>query len=96
MKQSLILSLAAVAAATTLVSCTPGERGALAGGAIGAGVGAAIGDGPGAHIGGAVGAVAGSEIAKNRARDRYYDDRRYYNNRGRYDHGRRPHRGYGY
>jgi len=54
------------------VSCTPGERGALVGGAIGAGTGALIGDGTGALIGGAIGAVAGSSISKNRARRNYY------------------------
>lgn len=52
----------------SLASCTPGERGAVVGGAIGAGTGALIGDGTGALIGGAVGAVAGSEISKKRAR----------------------------
>jgi len=62
-----------VFAALSMISCTPGERGALVGGAIGAGTGALIGDGPGALIGGAVGAIAGSEISKNRAaRNRYY------------------------
>lgn len=50
------------------VSCTPGERGAVVGGAIGAGTGALIGDGTGALVGGAIGAVAGSEISKKRAR----------------------------
>ena len=78
MRKSIKLSLLTVglAAATALVSCTPGERGALVGGAIGAGVGAAVGDGPGALIGGVVGAVAGSEISKKRAyRNRHY--RRY-------------------
>lgn len=60
-------------AASTMTSCTPGERGALIGGALGAGTGALIGDGTGALIGGAVGAVAGSEISKNRAaRNRGY------------------------
>ncbi len=54
------------------VSCTPGERGAVVGGAIGAGTGALIGDGTGALIGGAIGAVAGSEISKNRARRNWY------------------------
>ncbi|MEM6915888.1 MAG: YMGG-like glycine zipper-containing protein [Verrucomicrobiota bacterium] len=54
------------------VSCTPGERGAVVGGAIGAGTGALIGDGTGALIGGAIGAVAGSEISKNRARRNYW------------------------
>ncbi len=75
MKTSLQLSLLAIglAATATLTSCTPGERGALVGGAIGAGTGALIGDGTGALVGGAVGAIAGSEISKNRAaRKRYY------------------------
>ncbi|MDF2376773.1 MAG: glycine zipper domain-containing protein [Verrucomicrobiales bacterium] len=54
------------------VSCTPGERGAVVGGAIGAGTGALIGDGTGALIGGAIGAAAGSEISKNRAHRNYY------------------------
>lgn len=59
--------------ASAMTSCTPGERGALVGGAIGAGTGALIGDGTGALIGGAVGAVAGSEISKKRAaRNRGY------------------------
>lgn len=100
MKTSLILSLLAVAAASSLVSCTPGERGALIGGALGAGTGALIGDETGALVGGAIGAVAGSEISKNRAaRNHYYyghghggygpppPPRRYY---------RRSHRHYGY
>ncbi len=75
MKRLIQLSLLAVglAAASALTSCTPGERGALVGGAIGAGTGALIGDGTGALVGGAVGAIAGSEISKNRAaRKRYY------------------------
>ncbi|MEM7601286.1 MAG: glycine zipper domain-containing protein [Verrucomicrobiota bacterium] len=59
-------------------SCTPGERGAVVGGAIGAGTGALIGDGTGALIGGAIGAVAGSEISKKRARrNRYYYEDEY-------------------
>lgn len=63
----------AFAAAALLTSCTPGERGALVGGAIGAGTGALIGDGTGALVGGAIGAIAGSEISKNRAaRNNYY------------------------
>jgi len=63
-----------IMATTALVSCTPGERGALTGGAIGAGTGALItGDATGALVGGAVGAIAGSEISKNRAaRNRGY------------------------
>lgn len=74
MKHSLILSLLALVAASTLVSCTPGERGALIGGAIGAGTGALIGDETGALVGGAIGAIAGSEISKNRAaRNHYYN-----------------------
>lgn len=61
-------------ATTALVSCTPGERGAVTGGLIGAGTGALItGGSTGALVGGAVGAVAGSEISKNRAaRNRGY------------------------
>jgi len=67
-----ILALS-LAASFALTSCTPGERGALVGGAIGAGTGALIGDGTGALVGGAIGAIAGSEISKNRAaRKRYY------------------------
>lgn len=74
MKHSLILSLLALVVASTLVSCTPGERGALIGGAIGAGTGALIGDGTGALVGGAIGAIAGSEISKNRAaRNHFYN-----------------------
>lgn len=59
---------------TLLISCTPGERGAVTGGLIGAGTGALItGGSTGALVGGAVGAVAGSEISKKRAaRNRYY------------------------
>ncbi|HQW27701.1 MAG: hypothetical protein KA152_07105 [Verrucomicrobiales bacterium] len=75
MKNSFKMSLLSMGlfAALTMISCTPGERGALVGGAIGAGAGALIGDGTGALIGGAVGAIAGSEISKNRAaRNRYY------------------------
>ncbi len=82
MKQSLILSLAALGAAATLVSCTPGERGALIGGALGAGTGALIGDSTGALVGGAVGAIAGSEISKNRAARNHY-----YNHGPGYGHG---------
>lgn len=69
MKNSLKLSFLGLAflAASTMTSCTPGERGALIGGAIGAGTGALIGDGTGALVGGAIGAIAGSEISKNRA-----------------------------
>ncbi|MDF1852261.1 MAG: glycine zipper domain-containing protein [Verrucomicrobiales bacterium] len=55
-------------ASSLFVSCTPGEKGAVVGGATGAAVGAAVGDGTGAVIGGAVGAVAGSRIAKRNAR----------------------------
>ena len=67
------LSFLALTAAALLTSCTPGERGALVGGAIGAGTGALIGDGTGARVGGAIGAIAGSEISKNRAaRNHYY------------------------
>lgn len=75
MKRSVKLSLLAVGllSASAMISCTPGERGAVTGGLIGAGVGAAVGDGTGALIGGAIGAVAGSEISKNRAaRNRGY------------------------
>jgi hypothetical protein len=59
---------AAIGIMSFSTACTPGERGAVVGGAIGAGTGALIGDGTGALIGGAVGAVAGSGISKNRAR----------------------------
>jgi len=68
-------------ACSLFVSCTPGERGAVVGGATGAAIGGAVGDGTGALIGGAVGAVAGSQVAKERARRGYgrrYDRRRYY------------------
>lgn len=69
MKNTLKLSFLGLAliTASSMISCTPGERGALVGGAIGAGTGALIGDGTGALVGGAVGAIAGSEISKNRA-----------------------------
>lgn len=73
MKQTLTICLLA-ASAITLTSCTPGERGALIGGALGAGTGALIGNEKGALIGGAIGAIAGSEISKNRAaRNHYYN-----------------------
>lgn len=81
MKHTAKLSILGVAAliATSMISCTPGERGALTGGAIGAGAGALItGGSTGALVGGAIGAVAGSEISKNRAsRNRYYGRRHY-------------------
>lgn len=67
-----VLLLLTLAAATTFTACTPGQKGAVVGGAIGAGTGALIGDGTGALIGGAVGAVAGSAVAKNRAKKKYY------------------------
>lgn len=69
-----IIIFGAFALASTLfISCTPGEKGAVVGGATGAAVGAAVGDGTGALIGGAIGATAGSRIAKrNAARDRGY------------------------
>jgi hypothetical protein len=70
MKPSLKLSFLALLPVTALVSCTPGERGALIGGALGAGTGALVGDTTGALVGGAVGAIAGSEISKNRAHRR--------------------------
>ena len=50
-----------------LVSCTPGEKGAVVGGITGAAIGGAVGDGTGAAIGGVTGAIAGSAIAKRRA-----------------------------
>lgn len=68
-KTSKLLLLSALTLiSSALISCTPGQKGAVVGGATGAAVGAAVGDGTGAVIGGAVGAVAGSEIAKKRAR----------------------------
>ncbi len=72
--------LTAVLIATSgLISCTPGERGAVTGGAIGAGAGALItGGSTGALVGGAVGAIAGSEISKDRAARNHYYDRRHY------------------
>lgn len=67
-----------VIVAASLTSCTPGERGALIGGALGAGTGALIGNETGALVGGAVGAIAGSEISKNRAaRNHYYHQGNY-------------------
>jgi hypothetical protein len=71
--KSIILAVAFLGS-LTLISCTPGERGAMTGGAIGAGTGALItGSSTGALVGGAVGAIAGSGISKNRAaRNRYY------------------------
>lgn len=73
MKSTIKLSslLALGLGAISLVSCTPGQKGAVVGGAIGAGTGALIGDGTGALIGGAVGAVAGSAVAKNQAKKKY-------------------------
>ena len=68
-----ILLVACAIVGMTLASCTPGERGALVGGAVGAGTGALVGNSTGALVGGAIGAVAGSEISKNRAyRNRNY------------------------
>ncbi|MEM9282532.1 MAG: YMGG-like glycine zipper-containing protein [Verrucomicrobiota bacterium] len=61
------LVTAGLATMTVFTSCTPGERGAVVGGATGAGIGALAGGSTGALIGGAVGAFAGSEISKNRA-----------------------------
>lgn len=87
-----LLSLGLLASAG-LVSCTPGERGALIGGALGAGTGALVGDGTGALVGGAVGAIAGSEISKNRAARNHY-----YHNQGGYGgpgYGPPPGAGYG-
>lgn len=84
MKQSLKLCLLALAA-VPLASCTPGERGALIGGALGAGTGALIGDETGALVGGAIGAIAGSEISKNRAARNQY-----YYNQGGYGYGAPP------
>ncbi len=82
MKRYLHASLLSVglAATTALISCTPGERGAVTGGAIGAGTGALITGGTGgALVGGAVGAIAGSEISKKRAaRNRGYHHHRHY------------------
>lgn len=73
--KNIICLAAAIALSSTFVSCTPGERGAVVGGAAGAGIGAAVaGSGnraTGALIGGAVGAVAGSEMSKNRAHRNY-------------------------
>jgi len=75
------LSIPAIALfiSLSLISCTPGERGALTGGAIGAGTGALItGNSTGALVGGAIGAIAGSEISKNRAsRNRHHRHGRY-------------------
>jgi outer membrane lipoprotein SlyB len=74
MKETLTFSMLGLIALLG-VSCTPGERGAVTGGAIGAGIGALAGNSTGALIGGAVGAVAGSEISKNQAnKNRGYQD----------------------
>ncbi|MDF1859804.1 MAG: glycine zipper 2TM domain-containing protein [Verrucomicrobiales bacterium] len=75
--KQIVCITAAIALSFTVISCTPGERGAVAGGASGAALGAVIaGSGhraTGALIGGAVGAVAGSEMSKNRAyRNRHH------------------------
>ena len=59
---------AAIGIMSFSTACTPGQRGAVVGGALGAGAGALIGDGTGALIGGAAGAVGGSAISKKRAR----------------------------
>lgn len=73
-----LIALGLIAVAS-LTSCSPGERGALIGGALGAGTGALIGDETGALVGGAIGAIAGSEISKNRAaRNHYYNNQRHY------------------
>lgn len=101
-----LIALGLIAAAS-LTSCTPGERGALIGGALGAGTGALIGDETGALVGGAIGAIAGSEISKNRAaRNHYYYNQGhygpppgYYRNapyRGGYYRNQYPYRGRGY
>lgn len=94
MCKKLSLLLAALGLSFTFVSCTPGERGALVGGAIGAGTGALIGDSTGALVGGAVGAVVGSEISKNRAHRNYgYSD---YDDRGNQNQSHQRGRGSGY
>lgn len=97
MIKKILTLVASVGLALSFTSCTPGERGAFAGGAIGAGTGAIVGDETGALIGGAIGAIVGSEIAKDNA---YYRDRGGY---GYHDHhddycppSRRGRRGYGY
>ncbi|NLT70992.1 MAG: hypothetical protein GXX91_09895 [Verrucomicrobiaceae bacterium] len=90
-----VLAAMGLVAAVTLASCTPGERGALIGGALGAGTGALIGDETGALVGGAIGAVAGSEISKNRAaRNHYYYDRGYHGHHGHHGHYSAPPRYY--
>lgn len=101
MKHSLLLGVMGILASSALVSCTPGEKGALVGGAIGAGTGALVGDGTGALIGGAIGAVAGSEISKNRAARNDYYNRQYGPPPGYYDgpppgYRKPPRGGYGY
>lgn len=62
-----MLLFAAFTLPATMISCTPGEKGAVVGGLIGAGAGAAIGDETGALLGGGLGAIAGSRIAKRRS-----------------------------
>lgn len=98
-KKTLIFS-ACLGLSLIFTSCTPGERGAFAGGAIGAGTGAIVGDETGAIIGGVLGAVVGSEIAKDNA---YYRDRDSYGYRGNHYGSHRGYcppprgrRGYGY
>ncbi len=98
------MALAGVLATGGLGCASGAGNGALIGGASGAGLGAIIGNNShrrtteGALIGGAVGALAGGLIGdshdrEQRARDRYYDDDRYYGSR--YDDGHRG-RGYAY
>lgn len=65
MTKKILILAACIGLSATFTSCTPGERGAFAGGAIGAGTGAIIGDETGAVVGGILGAVVGSEIAKD-------------------------------
>lgn len=94
MCKPLTLSAALITLCFLLSSCTPGERGALAGAAIGAGTGALIGDSTGALIGGAIGAVAGSELSKSRAHREYgYTEHDEYYGRGP-GHGHKGYQGH--
>ena len=92
-KNGILTTALAGLLATGSVGCASGAgNGALIGGASGAGLGAIIGNNSrgrtteGALIGGAVGALAGGLIGDKadrdaRARERYYDDDRYYGSR---------------
>src|SRR5436305_13024776 len=94
MKRALLSVVACGVLGAGVMGCeTKAGTGALVGGAAGAGIGAIVGHnshgrtGSGALIGGAVGAIGGALIGNemdkaDRRRERYYDDDRYYRDRG--------------